>query len=62
MNSVSRERLVALVEDDQIVAACSRGEFQQTIPVLYLPLPTPPPGGAEWVEAYRFWATAGWGK
>ncbi len=26
---------------------------------LLLRLPTPPPDGAAWVEAYRFWATAG---
>jgi hypothetical protein len=25
------------------------------IPILDLPLPTPPPGGAEWIEAYRHW-------
>lgn len=48
---------VELAEDGQVVAVCSRGRFRQAVPLLYLPLPAPPPGGAEWVEAYRFWAT-----
>lgn len=48
---------VGLAADNQIVAVCSRGQFRQALPILYLPLPAPPPDGAEWVEAYRFWAT-----
>ena len=39
-----------------IVARCSRGKFRQAISVLDLPLPTPPPPGAQWIEAYRRWA------
>ena len=39
-----------------IVAQCSRGATRQAISVLDLPLPTPPPRGAEWIEAYRHWA------
>lgn len=39
-----------------IVAHCSRGAFRQAICVLDLPLPTPPPDGSEWIEAYRHWA------
>ncbi len=46
---------VAITEADQIVAICSRGPHRQSIPILDLPLPTLPPGGAEWVEAYRLW-------
>lgn len=42
--------------DDQIVAICRRGRSRQAIPILDLPLPSPPPAGAEWVEAYRRWA------
>jgi hypothetical protein len=45
-----------LTDDDQIVAVCSRGRSRQRIPILDLPLPTPPPLGAEWIEAYRHWA------
>jgi hypothetical protein len=41
--------------DDQIVAVCRRGAHQQLIPILDLPLPTPPPDGAEWIDAYRHW-------
>ena len=41
-----------------IVAICVRGKHRQAIPVLDLPLPEPPPGGAEWIAAYRRWA--GW--
>jgi hypothetical protein len=38
---------------DQIVAICRNGRFRQAIPILELPLPSPPPKGAEWIEAYR---------
>jgi hypothetical protein len=40
----------------QIVAICCRGRFRQAISILDLPLPMPPPKGAEWIEAYRHWA------
>ena len=46
---------VELNRSEQIVAVCKRGRIRQSLPVLDLPLPTPPPGGAEWVEAYRRW-------
>jgi hypothetical protein len=39
----------------QIVALCCRGRFRQAVSILDLPLPTPPPKGAEWIEAYRHW-------
>jgi hypothetical protein len=39
-----------------IVAICARGRHRQAIPVLDLPLPDPPPQGAEWIAAYRRWA------
>jgi hypothetical protein len=44
-----------LGEDGQIVAICARGRWRQHIPILDLPLPTPPPGGVGWIEAYRRW-------
>jgi hypothetical protein len=47
---------VDLTDDDQIVVACPRGKSRQTIPILDLPLPSPPPKGAEWIDAYRRWA------
>lgn len=46
---------VDLTDDDQIVAVCRRGDKRQRIPILDLPLPTPPPRGAEWISAYRGW-------
>lgn len=39
-----------------IVAVCYRGRERQTISILELPLPDPPPAGWEWIEAYRRWA------
>jgi hypothetical protein len=46
---------VDLNGEDQIVAICSREKLRQSIPLLDLPLPTPPPKGAEWIAAYRHW-------
>ena len=39
-----------------IVADCVRNGQHQAISVLDLPLPEPPPKGAEWIAAYRHWA------
>ncbi|MDT5034771.1 MAG: hypothetical protein QOC94_4942 [Actinoplanes sp.] len=41
---------------DSIVAVCARGRDRQRIDLLDLPLPTPPPDGAVWIDAYRHWA------
>jgi len=46
---------IDLTEADEIVAICRRGRSRQAIPILDLPLPVPPPSGAEWIEAYRRW-------
>jgi len=40
---------------NDIVAICARGAMRQAIPILELPLPNPPPAGAEWIDAYRHW-------
>lgn len=40
---------------DEIVVICRRGNKRQSLPILDLPLPKPPPAGAEWIEAYRLW-------
>jgi hypothetical protein len=45
-----------LRNDGCIVAICARGRIRQAIPVLDLPLPDPPPDGAEWIDAYGHWA------
>ena len=42
--------------DDSIVAVCARGRDRQRIDLLDLPLPTPPPDGSGWIDAYRYWA------
>jgi hypothetical protein len=54
--TVTVERL-DMTRDEQIVAICRRGRSRQRIPVLGLPLPSPRPAGAEWIEAYRSWRT-----
>lgn len=46
---------VELSKSDQIVVRCARGKDRQCIPILDLPLPSPPPAGSEWIEAYRRW-------
>jgi hypothetical protein len=47
---------VHLSNAGEIAAICRRGRFRQRISILDLPLPDPPPKGAEWVEAYRRWS------
>ena len=49
---------IDLTHLDEIVAICSRGKQQQSIPILDLPMPDPLLQGAEWIEAYRRWCGA----
>lgn len=44
-----------LRDDNSIVAVCARGGDRQPIGIVDLPLPSPKPEGAEWIEAYRHW-------
>jgi len=53
-----RVERVTLDDADEIVAVCRRGRARQLIPILNLPLSSPPPTGWEWIEAYRYWARA----
>ena len=46
---------IDLNASEQIVAVCRRGRSRQALPMLDLPMPSPPPEGAEWIEAYRQW-------
>ena len=39
-----------------LVANCVRGRHKQAIHLLDLPMPEPPPKGAERIAAYRHWA------
>ena len=46
---------IDLTEADEIAAICTRERTRQAISIVELPLPVPPPRGAEWIEAYRRW-------
>jgi len=48
-------------EDDGLglAAVCERDGERQSISLSDLPLPSPPPAGAEWIAAYRHWARHG---
>ena len=48
---VTVERL-DLKGSEQIVAICKRGSSRQSLPILQLPLPTPPPDGTSRLRAY----------
>jgi Calcium binding len=50
---------VQLTVRDEIVAVCRRAGTRQTVPLLDLPLPSPPPAGSEWIAAYRHWLRGG---
>jgi hypothetical protein len=46
---------IDITEDDQLVVVCRAGKTRQRISLSELPLPSPPPAGAEWIAAYRYW-------
>ena len=46
---------VTLNDADEIVGICRRGPHRQLISLVDLPLPSPPPSGWEWIQAYRHW-------
>ena len=48
---------IDITEDDQLVAVCRKGKTKLRISLSELPLPSPPPEGAEWIVAYRYWRT-----
>jgi hypothetical protein len=48
---------IDIAGDDQPVAICWKGKAKQRISLMELPLPSPPPEGAEWIIAYRYWRT-----
>ncbi len=47
---------IDLSDGEQIVAVCRRGKWRQRVSILDLPLPSPSPEGAVWIEAFRRWA------
>ena len=50
---------VDITENDEIVAVCRRDSKRQRISILELPLPFPPPEGAKWIAAFRYWKRGG---
>jgi hypothetical protein len=46
---------IDITGDDELVAVCRKGRNSQKISLLELPLPSPPPEGAEWIAAYCHW-------
>ena len=56
LGTAVRVERVDLNDVEEIVAICRRGRQRQMISILNLPLPSPPPAGWEWIEAYRHWA------
>lgn len=46
---------IDVTEDSSIMVICTRAGIRQAIRIVDLPLPEPPPAGAEWIEAYRYW-------
>src|SRR5436309_3244202 len=59
LGAKARIERVDLNDADEIVAVCRRGRDRQTIPILDIPLPSTPPAGWKWIEAYRHWARGG---
>ena len=59
LGTAVRVERVDLNDADEIVAICRRGRERQMIPLLNLPLPSPPPIGWEWIDAYRHWLRGG---
>jgi hypothetical protein len=59
LGTAVRVERVDLNDADEIVAICRHGKQRQKIPILDLPLPSPPPHGWEWIAAYRHWARGG---
>jgi hypothetical protein len=50
---------VEMDNDGRIKAVCERSGELQRIDLIDLPLPSPPPSGAEWIAAYRRWVEGG---
>ena len=46
---------VELNDAQDIVAVCKSDRHTQRIAIVDVPLPKPPPDGAEWIAAYRRW-------
>lgn len=47
---------VEWTDTNHLVTVCRGNGVRQAVGLLELPLPSPPPDGAEWIAAYRRWA------
>ncbi len=47
---------VEVTDECRIVTICRRDKRSQRIALEDLPLPSPPPLGADWIAAYRLWS------
>ncbi len=56
--------VVAIEMDDDGApkVVCEHGGERQRIGLTDLPLPSPPPSGAEWIAAYRRWVRGRWDR
>lgn len=46
---------IDMTDEEEIVAVCRRGREKARLGICDLVLPSPPPGGWEWIAAYRAW-------
>jgi hypothetical protein len=46
---------IDITDRDEIVAVCTSGSSGQRVRIIDLRLPTPPPVGAKWIDAYCHW-------
>ena len=46
---------IEMDDDGSLKVVCEHGGERQLIGLTDLPLPAPPPVGAEWIDAYRRW-------
>jgi hypothetical protein len=53
---------VEIDDDSGLKVVCERGSERQRIGLTDLPLPSPPPAGAEWIAAYRHWVRGTWDR
>src|SRR5687768_7350626 len=59
VNLDETQQRVDLTPSEEIVAVCWRAGVRQAVPILDLPLPSPRPAGAKWIDAYRRWVRGG---
>jgi hypothetical protein len=51
---------IEMDDDGGLEVVCEHAGERQSIRLTDLPLPSPPPSGAEWIAAYRRWVRGRW--